>query len=61
MYPQPHIKQSVMEMLYWSLKLNKHRVTKAEQSPYGVLYCKKLSCLRSGVEFNMNDIFHEFK
>ena len=28
------------------------------------LYCihtKKLSCLRSGVEFDMNDIFYEFK
>ena len=28
------------------------------------LYCihtKKLHCLRSGVEFDMNDIFYEFK
>ena len=28
------------------------------------LYCihtKKLNCLRSGVEFHMNDIFHEYK
>ena len=29
-----------------------------------VLYCihtKKLSCLKSGVEFDMNDILYEFK
>ena len=29
-----------------------------------ILYCihtEKLSCLGSGVEFNMNDIFYEFK
>ena len=36
-------------MIYWSFRK---------------LYCihtKKLSCLKSGVEFDMNDILHEFK
>ena len=25
------------------------------------IHSKKLNCLRSGVEFDMNDIFYEFK
>ena len=25
------------------------------------IHTKKLSCLKSGVEFDMNDIFYEFK
>ena len=32
--------------------------------PFSDLYCihtKKLSCLKSGVEFDMNDILYEFK
>ena len=36
-------------MIYWSFRK---------------LYCihtKKLSCLKSGVEFDKNDILHEFK
>ena len=36
-------------------------LTNLERDVLHCIHTKKLSCLRSGVEFDMNDIFYEFK